>query len=385
MKYLIFGAGLQGRIVGYDILNFEKDAEVIYADVLQDNLKTAREIVGEDRVRFENVDINDEEASVALMKESDVVIICLPHDLPTTTKVYNCLAQAEGKKVVFSDYWLWDKHHEFHDALAEADVLAVPGLGIAPGFANICVGQLEHEFDELEEAIIYVGGLPVERGVCPLDYMELFNLEAMLDMYITPSTVYEDGEVTQKPILTVFDKLIIPGHGETEVFWTDGLCSLEKTMAGKGIKKLAETTLRWPGHIEQMKFLYDLGYLSTEPIDVNGVQVTPKDVSEKIFQKLWEKKPGVRDMTYLKVVGKGKKDGVFCEKYYELKGYSDEEKGITSMESTTAYPISIAALILAKDDTGLRGVISPELYFIGDKFDEMVEALGKRELNVYSG
>ncbi len=385
MKYLIFGAGLQGRIVGYDILNFEEGAEVIYADVLQENLDTAKTIVGENRVRFENVDISDEEASVKLMNESDVVIICLPHDLTTTTKVYNCLAQAKGKKAVFSDYWMWDKHHEFDDALKTAKVLAVPGLGIAPGFANICVGQLDHEFDQLEEAIIYVGGLPVERGVCPFDYMELFNLEAMLDMYITPATVFEDGAPTKKPILTPFDHLIIPGHGMAEVFWTDGLCSLEKTMAGKGIKKMAETTLRWPGHLAQMKVLNDLGFFDTEPVDVYGVEVRPKDVSEKIFQKLWAKKPGVRDLTYLKVVGKGRRNGEFVEKYYELKGYSDEEKGITSMEITTAYPISIAAIILAKDEHEVYGVVDPEIYFIGDRFKEMVEQLGRRDLNVYSG
>ena len=213
--------------------------------------------------------------------------------------------------------------------------------------------------------------------------MEAFNLEAMLDMYITPATVYEDGKVTKKPNLTVFDNLIIPGHGMAEVFWTDGLCTLEKNMKEKGVRKIAECTLRWPGHIAKMRELEALGYFSTEEIDVNGVKVRPKDVSEKIFQKLWAKKSGFRDLTYLYVVGKGELNGKFVEKSYELKTYSDEEAGITSMEMATAYPISVAAMMVAKDHTGRVGIIDPELYFIGDKFHEMVAELGKRGIAVY--
>ena len=383
MKYLILGTGLQGRVVGYDILKFESDAEVIFADIDQKNLETAKELVRDPRTSFVKFDIQDTDETVDLMMKGDVTIVCLPHDGGTTDAVYKALAKAKGKKAVFSDYWLWPRHHAHNEALVEAGVLAVPGMGIAPGFANICVGQLEYEFDQMEEATMYVGGLPVDKGIHPLDYMESFNLEAMLDMYITPATVIEDGKVTKKPNLTVFDALIIPGHGEVEVFWTDGLCTLEKNMKDKGVKKIAECTLRWPGHIAKMKELEAMGYFSTEEIDVNGVTVRPKDVSEKLFQKMWAKKWGLRDMTYLYVVGKGMKDGKFIEKAYELKTYSDEEAGITSMELATAYPISIAAIMVAKDDSGRTGIIDPELYFIGDRFHELVTHLGERGIPVY--
>ena len=383
MKYVILGTGLQGRVIGYDILKFEPDAKIIFGDIDQKNLDIAQELVKDPRASFEKFDIQNIEETVTLMMKGDVIIVSLPHDGGTTNAVYKALAKAEGKKAVFSDYWLWPKHHAHHEALVKAKVLAVPGMGIAPGFANICVGQLAHEFDQLEEATMYVGGLPVEKGVHPLDYMESFNLEAMLDMYITPATVYDDGKVMKMPNLTVFDKLIIPGHGEVEVFWTDGLCTLEKNMKDKGVKKIAECTLRWPGHIAKMRELEAMGFFSTEEIDVNGVTVRPKDVSEKLSQKMWAKKWGHRDMTYLYVVGKGMKDGKFVEKAYELKTYSDEEGRITSMERATAYPISIAAMMVAKDDSGRVGIIDPELYFIGDKFHELVMHLGERDIAVY--
>ncbi|MFA7502531.1 MAG: saccharopine dehydrogenase C-terminal domain-containing protein [Anaerovoracaceae bacterium] len=383
MKTLIIGSGLQGRVVGYDILKYVEDAEVIYADIDPENLATTKEFIKDPRASFVEFNVLDTEETAALMRQSDSIVVCLPHGEEITHSVYRGLAAAGNVKAVFSDYWVWERHQQHQQALVDANVLAVPGMGIAPGFANICIGQLEHEFDQMEEGIIYVGGIPAEKGTCPLDYMEAFCLSAMLDMYITPSIVFEDGELVEKPPLTVFDMIQIPGHGLAEVFYTDGLCTLTKNMQGKGIKKLAETTLRWPGHIEKMRQLNDLGFFSTEEIEVNGVKVTPKDVSEVIFKNLWKKVWGVRDLTYLLVVGKGLKDGKYIEKSYELKTYSDDEAKLTSMELATAYPISIAAQMIAEDNSGLKGIVDPEIYFVGDKFHEMVAQLGRRGINVY--
>lgn len=383
MKCLIIGSGLQGRVVGYDLLKYVEDVEVIYADIDKENLEITREFIKDPRASFVEFDVVNTEETAELMRQSDSIVVCLPHGEDITNSVYKALAAAGNVKAVFSDYWVWERHKSYHQALVDANVLAVPGMGIAPGFANICIGQLEHEFDQMEEGIIYVGGIPAERGQCPLDYMEAFCMSAMLDMYITPSVIFEDGEIVEKPPLTVFDMIQVPGHGMAEVFYTDGLCTLVPNMKDKGIKYLAETTLRWPGHIEKMKQLHDLGFLSTEEIDVNGVRVTPKDVSEAIFKKLWKKDWNIRDMTYLLVVGKGLKDGKYVEKKYELKTYSDPESKLTSMELATAYPISIAAQMIAEDERGLSGIVDPEIYFIGDKFDELVRHLGERGINVY--
>lgn len=53
------------------------------------------------------------------------------------------------------------------------------------------------------------------------------------------------------------------------------------------------------------------------------------------------------------------------------------------MERTTAYPSSIAAIILAHDKSELYGIIEPELYFISDKFKKMVDELALRGIFVY--
>lgn len=385
MKYLVLGTGLQGRIVGYDIFESESDSVVTFADWSDKSLELAAARVKEysNRTYFKKIDLLNIEDTASLMEKNDVIIIAVPHNKAITTSVFEAMVKVGNKKAVVSDFWFFDLMQSYNDELAEAGGLCVPGLGIAPGYANICVGQLEHEFDKLEEARIYVGGFPVEKNRKAFNYMELYNLDAMLDMYTTPVRVIEGGKFVQKDPLTVVEHILIPGHGEFEAYYTDGLNSLGDNMLNKGVIKCDEVTLRHPGHAAKMREILDYGFLDSEEIEVQGVKIRPRDFTEKVFQKLWVNEPEIQDMTYLYVLGKGIKDGRFTKKAYELKTYNDEDTGITSMELATAYPISIAAMMLARDKSGMKGVVDPENVFIGDNFLEMTEELGKRDVNVY--
>ncbi|MDO4792643.1 MAG: saccharopine dehydrogenase C-terminal domain-containing protein [Filifactor alocis] len=383
MKYLVLGSGLQGRVVAYDIIKFEEDATVVIADIDKENLKLAKSLIKEDRLSVEEFDITDSGSTVELMNKADVIVNSLPHTWDITEKVYGALSKTKGKKAVFTDYWMWEKHYDFDEDLKKADCLVVPGLGIVPGFGNICSGQLAYEFDQLEETSIYCGGLPTKLGVAPLDYMILFNVEALLDLYLTPPTVIRDGKLEVEDALDNLESYLIPGYGSVDALKTDGLYSLNKTLLEKGVKRASEYTLRYPGHYQFMQELDEMGFFSKEVIEVRGQKVVPRDFSEEVLNTLMKKMPGVRDFTYLKVNGKGLKDGKYVQKAYELLAYSDEEEGITSMEITTAYPASIAAMIIAKDDGGMRGVVEPENIFVGERFQKMVSELAKRGVVVY--
>lgn len=382
MKYLVLGSGLQGRAVGYDLLKFDPGCEVIMGDIDVENLEEAERLTNNTNLRTVKIDIFDIEATAKLMAEVDVVINSLPHPWEYTESFYKACVKAKAK-AVFTDYWEWKKQYEFDEDLKKAGSLVVPGLGIVPGFGNICIGQLAYEFDQLEEGAIYCGGLPVERGVAPLDYMILFNVEALLDLYLTDPEVIQDGKTVVEKHLTNFETFLIPGYGQVEAMKTDGLYSLNKTMKEKGVKRLYETTLRYPGHYQAMQLFEQCGFFDKEPIEVNGVKVSPRDVSEAILNKKLKKVKGVRDFTYLLVRGKGLKDGKYIEKSYELLDYSDEEIGLTSMERTTAYPSSIAAIMLAHEDIGMVGLVEPERIFIGERFEKMVKELAKRNIIVY--
>ena len=383
MRYLVLGCGLQGRVIAYDFLKFDKAPEVVIADIDEGNLEIAKELITDKRLSVKKIDIFDESGTAQIMSEADVIVNSLPHNWETTEAFYKALMKTKGKRVILTDYWMWDKHYEFDETLKKADSLVIPGLGIEPGFGNICGGQLAHEFDELDEFYIYVGGIPAEKGIAPFDYVFLFNIESLLDMCLTPPVVIKDGKLVEAKPLHVSEKLRIPGHGEMEAFQTDGLFSLSKTLLEKGVKRACEYTLRHPGFCDTMKIFREAGFLSKEPVEIDGASVRPLDMAEAVLGKLWENKPEIPDITYLLTVGKGRKDGIYTQKSYELMARSDDATGISSMEIATAYPASVAAMIIAYDDGGMRGIVEPESFFIGDKFRLMVAELAKRNIFVY--
>jgi len=382
MKYLILGCGLQGRVIAYDILKFDPGSFVTIADIDDNNLAIAKDLIKDTGLSVEKIDVFNISETAGIMADADVIVNSLPHNWDTTKAFYDSLTKVKGKKAILTDYWLWEKHYEFDEILKKADSLVIPGLGIEPGFGNICGGQLAYEFDELFEFYIYVGGIPAERGRAPMDYMILFNVEALLDMCLTPPVVIRDGNLAVEKPLSVSEKFLIPGYGEMEAFITDGLFSLCKTLREKGVKNACEYTLRHPGFCKSLEVFKDAGFFSKEPVVIDGASVRPLDVSEAVLSKLMVKDPDIPDITYLYAVGKGRKDGKYTQKSYELIAKSDDSAGITSMEIATAYPSSIAAIIAAHDNGGARGVVEPECFFIGDKFHLMVEELAKRGIFV---
>ena len=79
MKYLVLGSGLQGRVVAYDILQFEKDSQVILADIDDKNLEIAEKLIKNLNLTVEKFYIFNEEETVALMSKADVIVNSLPH------------------------------------------------------------------------------------------------------------------------------------------------------------------------------------------------------------------------------------------------------------------------------------------------------------------
>lgn len=381
-KYLVLGSGIQGRALGYDLLQFDAGSLVIMGDVEEESLKETEKMLQGLNARYEKVDVFDVEATAATMQEVDVVINSLPHPWDYTESFFEACIKA-GTKAVFTDYWEWKKMYDYDQAVKAAGSLVVPGLGIVPGFGNICIGQMAEEFDQLEEGAIYCGGLPTKKGAAPLDYMVLFNVESLLDLYLTAAETIEDGETGVESTLGELEPFLIPGYGFVDAMKTDGLYSLNKTMKEKGVKRLYECTLRYPGHYQAIRQLKELGFFDKEEVELNGVKVSPRDVAEAVLNKKMKKIKGVRDFTYLLVKGKGWKEGRLTETVYELLDYSDEVVGITSMERTTAYPASIAAIMLAHEDMGFYGVVEPEKIFIGPRFEKMVQELAKRGILVY--
>ena len=264
-------------------------------------------------------------------------------------------------------------------AAKKAGITIIPDCGVAPGLSNMLVGYGSSRLDSVEEAKIMVGGIP-EKEVPPLGYTITWSADGLIDEYIRDVSIIKDGKIIQVPALSGLENIEFPGVGTLESFYTDGLRTLVQSFPDT--KNLYEKTLRYPGHVEKVKLLRELGFFGEEPVTVLGAEVMPKLVSARIFEKSLTM-PDVGDLLAMMIEVSGVKDGEKKGFRYHVLEYHDHESGVSAMARTTAYTASIVAGILVDGGIKEKGVIPMEQLGAEHRFVEKVfKEHDKRDIEI---
>jgi lysine 6-dehydrogenase len=174
------------------------------------------------------------------------------------------------------------------DELAkEHGVTVIPDCGVAPGMSNMLSGWGVSKLDRADFVEILVGGIPRERFQ-PWEYKAGFSPYDVIEEYVRPSRVVENGEIVIKEALSEPELIDFPGIGTLESFNTDGLRTLVETL---DVPTMRERTMRYPGHIALARAFRDTGLFSEEPIEVDGVQVVPRALLAKLLFPKWTFEP----------------------------------------------------------------------------------------------
>lgn len=360
MNIIVLGAGLVGAPMAIDLA---KDSEfsITVADISKENLFKLAQIEG---IKTIQTDLSDKEKLKKLVSSFDIVLSAVPGFMGFET--LKTVIEA-GKNIIDiaffpEDLFLLD------DLAKENGVIAISDIGVAPGMSNVLIGYVNEILDKTEKTITYVGGLPVVRE-WPYEYKAVFSPIDVIEEYTRPARYIENGKEVVKPALSDPELINFEGVGTLEAFNSDGLRSLAKTIDAP---YMIEKTLRYPGHIEKMKVLRETGFFDKEKIDVNGVMVSPLDLTTKLMFPKWELKEGEEDLTVMQVIIEGVKDGQKLRYTYDLLDYYDPETKTHSMARTTGYTATMAVRMLAKGLYTRTGVSAPE--YIG-KHSECVDFL----------
>ncbi len=245
------------------------------------------------------------------------------------------------------------------DGLAKSKgVTAVVDCGVAPGMSHILAAYAAAQLDTCESVSMYVGGLPVERR-WPFSYKAAFSPADVIEEYTRPSRIVEHNRVVVKPALSEPELMDFPGVGTLEAFNTDGLRSMARTYLGR-IPHMKEKTLRYPGHIEQMRVLREMGLFSTEAVDVKGTKIVPRELIATLMFPMWTYQPGEADLTVMRVEATGQRTGSPASVRFDVLDKLDTATGFTSMARTTAFPCAVMAREVLSGRYARRGVIVPE-------------------------
>src|SRR5437773_3210860 len=329
MKMLVLGAGLQGSACAFDLLQHKDVTEVRLADIRIDHVEPFLAPYSGKNLIPTRLDVRDHNAVLGLMGEADAVMCALPYYFN-----YDMAVCAVDAGVHFCDLGgnteIVSQQKTLNDRAREEGVSVIPDCGLAPGMVNILAEHGIRQMDRVESVKIFVGGLP-QNPEPPLNYQIVYSLEGVLDYYTTLSWVLRKGKRTQMKALSEIEPVYFGGSlGELEGFHTaGGLSTMAFRYEGK-IPTMEYKTLRYPGHAKIMEAIRDLGLLDTEPVEVKGVRVVPRDlVVSVIGPKLT--KPNSRDIVALRVMVEGKKSGKKKKIGWELVDRFDVSRGISAM------------------------------------------------------
>ena len=373
MRMLVLGAGLQGSACAYDLLQNPDVKEVRLADLHTDHLEHFLAPYSGDRLIFTPVDVRDREAVLALMRQSDAAMSAIPYYFN-----FELAELAVDAGVHFSDLGgnteIVFKQKTLDPAAKKKGITVIPDCGLAPGMVNILAEHGIRQLDTVESVRIFVGGLP-QHPQPPLNYQIVYSLEGVLDYYTTLSWVLRGGKRTQVTALSEIETVDFAAPvGELEGFHTaGGLSTMAFRYEGK-IPTMEYKTLRYPGHAKIMEAIRELGLLDLKPVDVKGMKVVPRDlVVAAMGPKLT--KPDAHDLVALRVVTEGKKAGKPKRIGWELVDYYDEKTGISAMERSTGYSLSITGQMQARGEIGKAGVFTPDEAIPAEKY---ISELGRR-------
>jgi lysine 6-dehydrogenase len=264
------------------------------------------------------------------------------------------------------------------DADARASGISiVPDCGQVPGMGTTLMVYAMGLLDEADEVFMWDGGLPqVPRP--PFDYLLTFNVAGLTNEYAEAPIFLRDGKPMVVPTMDELEEVEFPPPvGRLEAFTTGGgVSTMPWTFEGK-LKTIQNKTVRYPGHFAQLRAFFDLGLWRTDPVDVKGSRVTPRDLFHSLFVPTVTF-PEDRDVVVIRIRATGFKDGGPAEAIVELMDFHDEETGFTAMERTTGWDGAIVAAMMARGQTP-RGAAPVELAIEPMSF---VRELAKRGIEV---
>ncbi len=370
--YAVLGGGRQGTAAAYDMARFGDASKVLIGDVsLEAATRSAarvNKLIGKQIAQAHQVDVTNHDQVKAFLDNVDSFLSAVPYwNNPGITRVAiqakACMTDLGGNTDLVREQM------KLSPQAKEAGIAIIPDCGQVPGMGTSLTVYAMSLLDETEEVMMWDGGNALHPKP-PFKYILTFNIAGLTNEYYGVAHFIRNGKRVEVPTFQDedYETVEFPEPiGKMEAFVAGGGTStMPWTFEGR-LKTLWNKTLRWPGHFSEWKAYMQAGLLETEPIEVQGVKVSPREVLHTLLDPKLRAKPGEPDLVIVRVLAKGKKDGHTTQALVDLIDRYDEATGFTAMERTTGWDGSIKAIMNAHGVTP-RGVNPAELAVPGPQY-----------------
>jgi saccharopine dehydrogenase-like NADP-dependent oxidoreductase len=403
MKVLSIGAaGKMGKaVVAY--LSNDPAVEIVgLLDTQESNLRSLTKGDQTGKFRVHPLDISHLEELKEVMRQYDVGVVTLPNrrlsyqvmeaaiearlNLVDVLEEYHRRPdnyQTEGF-VIPSEFHNSEEYGEsLHEKAVHNDVLILDGMGFAPGLSNITTAHGIGLLDRAESAVARVGGIPNIECCAkhPLRYMTTWSLEHVLREYSIKTQILKDGKYTEVQAMYDEEAFRFNEFGideKLECAVTPGMPSFIYTHPE--LQYFAEKTVRWPGHYQGVRTLIECGLFDENPVEFDGVQISPRQFLLKIINPLLVPQEGDGDVCVMYNTVTGLKNNVPHKVEYFMWEKADNE--FSAMARVTSFPAAIGAKLIGMGKVHLRGIRAPEECILGENYIWFLEELQDKNIMI---
>ncbi len=400
---MIMGSGAQGSTIAARLQEESGVEEIVCADY---DLRAAVELEKTlSKARAVQVNAMNRDEIVAAAEGCDLVVNGLPPDF--NMRVMDaCVAvgasyqdMASGNKeqsLVDAVQAQLDRDKEFIDA----GLTALMNCGSAPGIANLIAREVVDKFDSVD-----IIDILIFEGVWTTAFIPFWwSPETAFDDMVSQPVVYKDGKHVLVPPFNNPEWVDFPGLGKRLMYdhhheepVTMGL------LADKYLKGVKNINFRYGGPgCDVAKSFYEMGLLSSDPVEVKGQKVVPIDLirvltppapksREEVEQVLVKGIESDEGIFLVRIDGQIDGREVRIDSYLNCPGLQEsfDRAGISHESYLTAQSAYLFTKLLVSGKLDQKGVFPPEAldaptraYYLEEaaKFDLTVDEVVQRQL-----
>ena len=381
---MIIGAGAQGNVISGVLSQAEDVGTILLGDVDLDRANEVAQYVGSDKIKVERIDASNVQEIESMIKQGlyelvvnatlpvfdrPILEACVKAKANYLDMASNEMLKSSAKETVQDEFLV--EQFEFAKDFEAAGLKALILAGGDSGLVNIMARQAVDELDEIE----YIG--IKDYGIVDCDEpVGLWSLTTYLEDCADEAVYWEDGQYKHAPIFSGEEEYYFPpplDHRGKVYYHTHEEPVTIPKFIGKPVKycdfKLGDPSSEiWQFVIE------GLGLMDTEPIEVKGVSVSPRDLlfkklpptlaPKKCIQMVKDKK--IMSQLQLAVDVKGRKGDE--HRHYKMWTESpnivqacEKIPGTNDVSWITSVPASILSLMLLRDQIKHVGVFPCEV------------------------
>ncbi len=342
-----------GRAAVFDLARQGRSVRVLDAD-LQAARRVARRY-GAGRATAARVEAGDARLLARALDGVAVLVNCAPYHLNLTAMQAALLAGCHYVDLG-GLFHVTRRQLRLDGAFRRARLLAVLGMGSAPGIVNVLARAAAAGLRRVRAIRIYNGGCDHTRYAAPLAFG--FSPATVLDELTRPAMIFTRGRFAARPARSGAEEFAFEsGVQRVHLSLHSEVATLPASFAARGLRECAFKIAYDPTLVERLDLLIALGLDDPRP---GALGVAPRDVLLAAFKRLPPPPDFIDDRDSLAVVVEGENARGPVVRRYDLTATPLRRPPLSAVACDTGFPPAIVAGLLLDGRLRARGVEPPE-------------------------